>query len=142
VNKAAPGLGAVKSLMASTPLIKRRVLLEIADVDYESAPSVGYEVYVNLPKDAVADSASPNFVGTLALFGVKHDASGHAHGKSAQQFDITRVVNELADPSQITVSLVPFDLLMPKGNAQPLRREAGVTIGTMRVIVVESKPSP
>jgi hypothetical protein len=52
------------------------------------------------------------------------------------------VVNELADPSQITVSLVPFDLLMPKGNAQPLRREAGVTIGTMRVIVVESKPSP
>jgi tyrosinase-like protein len=140
-NKALPGAGALKSLLASTPLLQRRVLLEIEDVDYETPPSVGYEVYVNLPRDAVADSASPNFVGTLALFGIKHDASGHAHGKSVQQFDITRVVNQLPDPSQITVSLVPFDLLKPKGDAPPLRREAGVTIGAMRVIVVESKPS-
>jgi len=138
-----PRGGALKSMLtASAPSARRRVLLEIDDIDYRQAPSVGYNVYVNLPKNVQPDPESANFVGTLVLFGIKHGTRDHANMSSTQQFDITPLVNQSADPSGISVVVVPFDLLVPAKDVKPLRRQSGVTIGTMRVVVVEAqKPS-
>jgi hypothetical protein len=127
--------------LLSEHLPKRRVLLEITGVKYDQAPSVGFEVYVNLAQGAQPDPASPNYVGNLDLFGIRHGAHAHAHGGEAGQlFDITALSRAPNfDPNAIRVTVVPFDLLRPKGGAAPLQRAGNTVIGKVRVLVADDQ---
>jgi len=123
----------------SEHLPKRRVLLEITGINDDQPPSVGFEVYVNLPPGAQPDPSSPNYVGNLDLFGAKHGA--HAHGSdSGQLFDITALSREPKfDANAIRVVVVPFDLLRPKSGAAPLQRSGNTVIGKVRVLVADDQ---
>jgi hypothetical protein len=107
----------------------RRLLLELRGIDYDGPPSVGYDIYVNLPKSTAPDPKSMYFVGTLSLFGVKH---GTHHDETAvQRFDITGIArHEGFDPKRLSVTIVPFDLFVPRlKDAPPLRRSGTLGLG-------------
>ncbi len=138
-----------RRLERAAPQRPRRVVLELAGVSYSSPPSVGYDVFVNLPEGTEADPNGPYFVGSLALFGTKHDGAGpHAgHGTadgSLQQFDITSQMRATtSDPSRVKVSIVPFDLLTSRrADASPPRRDGGVRVREMRVLLTEGASRP
>jgi hypothetical protein len=125
--------------LLSEHLPKRRVLLEITGINYDQPPSVGFEVYVNLPQGAQPDPSSPNYVGNLDLFGVKHGLHMHG-GDGGQLFDITALSREPNfDPNNIRVTVVPFDLLRPKSGAAPLQRSGNTVIGKVRVLVADDQ---
>jgi hypothetical protein len=118
---------------------KRRIVLELRGLDYEAPPSVGFEVYVNLPTGEEPRRSSPHFVGVLNLFGLKHAQSQHKEVKQA--LDITSIVNQKAfDPNKIRVTIVPFDLFKARSGAvPPLHRAGRVTIKAMGVIIADSQ---
>lgn len=116
------------------------VVLELAGLAVEGAPSAGFDVYVNPPEGATPDRSSPSFVGTVAVFGLEH-----AHGdpeSSFQRFDITEALRSV-DPGAeaIRVAIVPFDLLQPvETGGEAVRRPDPLRVRRMRVLVVE-RPS-
>ncbi len=128
-----------KSLRAAAPNKPRKVLLELRGIDYDQPPSVGFDVYVNLPGGMTPDSAGPHLVGSLALFGLKHDGhAGHAARPGTQTFDITTLARDPGfKPDAVTVTIVPFDLLQPKSGGPRILRSGGVRIESMRIVVVE-----
>ncbi|TAL04101.1 MAG: tyrosinase family protein [Rhodospirillaceae bacterium] len=134
------------ALSAAPSGTRRRVILEIAGVDYKAPPSVGYNVFVNLPERASPDRASPNFVGTLALFGLKHEPMAGMKDEmstdTAQQFDVTRFVRSTPDLKQLQVTIMPFSLYRPRKGEVPKPAEAGVVLGGMRLLVVEEATLP
>lgn len=116
---------------------RRRVLLKITGVDYEVAPSVGFDVYVNLPQGEPAGRSSPSYVGTLKLFGIKHRQHRRA-GDSGQLFDITEIARRSgANIDAIRIDVVPFDLLEGRGGEAPLQRSGNTVIGKFQVLVVD-----
>ena len=139
---AAPAFGEVSFLNALEFDAKpRRLLLELRGIDYDGPPSVGYDVYVNLPKSTAPDPQSIYFVGTLSLFGVKHGT--HHDEPAVQRFDITGIARrEGFDPKQLSVTIVPFDLFVPQlKDAPPLRRSGSVRIRSMAVVLAEGEAS-
>jgi tyrosinase len=152
--------GAVASIRRASPDAPRHLLLQLEGLSVAAAPSVGYDVYVNLPETASPDRANRHYVGSLALFGTaargdaQHRMSGNHAGRhgtgsegQGQQFDVTRAV--VSDPAatsvpadKLRVTIVPFDLLTPKqgvASNPPPRRSGGVTIGALKVIAVEGR---
>jgi Common central domain of tyrosinase len=121
---------------------QQRVILELAGLTVEGAPSAGFDVYVNAPEGEILDRSSPAFVGTVAIFGLNHAHGSPAPGENFQRFDITEAL-AAADPGAdaINVAVVPFDLLQPvETNRAPLRRPDPLRVRRMRVVVVE-RPS-
>jgi Common central domain of tyrosinase/Polyphenol oxidase middle domain len=106
----------VGSLIAGTT----RVLLTVEDIQAERNPGIGWALFVNRP--AVDDPATidQTLVGTMSLFGVEamNDPNDPAHGAPGMRhtFNITQLVQTLGsmnlwDPTQVTVTIEPFDLM-------------------------------
>lgn len=111
-----------------------RVLLSLGGIRFETPPSVGFDVFVDAGAGEPVLSEATR-VGTLNLF-----TGTHAHGDSAgsrQVFDITETIERLGgDPARLRVSIVPFDLLVPRLPTLPvLRRSGDVEVGSMSVLV-------
>jgi tyrosinase-like protein len=125
-------------LSASVP--QRRVLLQISGVDYDSMPSVGFGVFVNLPPGAQPLRSSPYYVGNLSLFGIKHE--GHMHDAGAGQiFEITEISRVAGfDASAIRVDIIPFDLLTQKSGGTLPQRSGNAVIDKFQVLVVDNLP--
>jgi len=120
----------------------RRLLLELAGVDYKTVPAVSYQVYVNLPEGTAPTPESPNYVGSLGLFGIKH-AEGHHNGGHSQLFDVTDIIKgQSAAENSLKVTIIPVPLLVRSPSATgtssevPIR-DAHVTVSGIRIVAVQ-----
>jgi hypothetical protein len=116
---------------------KTHVLLQVSGIKYDSLPSVGYGVFVNLPKGAEPVRSGKHYVGNLSLFRLNHGSQNH--GKDARQlFDITEIARATDfDPNTVHVDIVPFDLLRSTGAQDAPARSGNTAIGKYQVIVIE-----
>lgn len=148
--------GAAAAIRKAAPETPRRVLLHLDGISYSQPPSVGYDVYVNLPDRVAPSRSSQHYAGSLSLFGtgdrthgrngVGKGHSAHHHGNdegAGQQFDITSTLADTGNAiGELRVTIVPFDLLVPKaGGPQvpPPKRDGGVIVSRLKVIAVESR---
>lgn len=83
---------------------KKRFILNMDNVTYDTLGDGAYEVYINLPSDVTdPDINSAYYVGTMGLFGFKggHLHGAHNHGGNSEQqggtleYDITEQVSRL-----------------------------------------------
>lgn len=114
-----------------------RVLLELADVRFQRAPSAGFDVHVN-PAGGHPSFMDRSFVGRMTLFGASANSAattcrpGRA-GACSQRFDITS--RALAANGRVEVALTPYALLAPRDGAAPLTRPDPLTIGRVRLLL-------
>jgi hypothetical protein len=126
----------VKNEFAPAATYARQVFLEFNAVSKNATPSVRYDVFVNLREGAAPSRADPSYVGTLALFGLGE----HPEEQQKVQFDITKQVSSPDfNPKTLKVTIVPAALLKPLQGAAELRRDGGVSIGGMKIVVVEGQ---
>jgi tyrosinase len=88
---------------------QRRLVLTVAEIQFDENPGVGYEIYLNLPPGQEANYESPYYVGTIHFFGLKQIRE---EGHEAQlQFDATSVIETLQKQGQwkgqIHITFVP-----------------------------------
>jgi len=121
--------------------VKRLVTVELEGIKIRSAPSVRYDVFVNLPSGQLPQRSSPSYIGTLSLFGIEPSILGHAtHGSVTQRFDITKLaLSKGFSPNAVRVTIAPVPLLKSRGNAPELLRDGGVVIHRIRVVASESR---
>ena len=137
------GAHAAKDALLEVPVGKvRRLLVELEGVDYKTVPAVSYQVYVNLPEGTAPTTESPNYVGSLGLFGIKH-AEGHHNGGHNQVFDVTDIVkDQSAAEKSLKVTIVPVPLLVRSPSASgtlaevPIRN-AHVTVSGIHIIAIQ-----
>jgi tyrosinase len=114
-----------------------RVLLELEDVEAESAPGVVWDVYVGLPESAIPDSESPNFVGSVALFGsgIRNEAK-HKFLPARFIFPLNRALAASLDTSaeHLPVRFVPQGVLV-EGKPLPPELKSAVYIGRIGLVV-------
>ena len=137
INLSGPGQS---SLEAFAPEAKkyaaRRVLLEFNAISKESTPSVRYDVFVNLREGSAPSRSDPSYVGTLALFGLGE----HHEIEQKMQFDITAQVSSPEfDTKTVKITIVPVALLKPVQGDAELRRDGGVSIGGMKIVLVDGQ---
>jgi hypothetical protein len=126
----------VKNEFAPGAKYARRVFLEFNAISKNATPSVRYDVFVNLREGTAPSRADPSYVGTLALFGLGE----HPEEQQKVQFDITNQVSSPDfDPKALKVTIVPVALLKPLQGEAELRRDGGVSIGGMKIVVVEGQ---
>ena len=130
----------IEILAAGGPAAPRRLMLELSGLEVEGVTSSGFDVFVNA-RPGERDRSSPTFVGSISLFGL---TGAHAsHGQNTQVFDITALARLPGwDSNRLRVSIVAFDLLVPKQGQKPLRRKAGIKYSGVRVIVYEGSSAP
>jgi tyrosinase len=118
----------------------RALTLTVDDIQFDKNPSVGYEIFLNLPQGKEANHKSDHYVGTIHFFGLKHSRE---EGHEAQlQFDVTSIVDSLEKQGQwkgqVKITFVPRG--PREANAPATGAEAHVagvaTIG--RVAITES----
>lgn len=102
------------SLVAAADSAPRRVYLAIDDLTTDEQPGVGYNVYLELPKDASPDIAESHFVGSIHFFhahpaGARHQ--GHAVG---YVFDVTDLAANLVVKGRL--SRTPKVTVIPTGS--------------------------
>ncbi|MBV9999514.1 MAG: tyrosinase family protein [Verrucomicrobia bacterium] len=138
------GARAVKEALLDVPSGKERhLLLELSGIDYQTVPAAAYQVYVNLPEGATPTPDSSNYVGSLALFGIKHAGAHHSGGHS-QSFDVTGIVKDQStDGKSLKVTIVPVPLLVPRAGATAAAaavpiRDAHVTVDRLQVIAIQA----
>jgi hypothetical protein len=75
----------------------------------------------------------------LALFGIESATTTHGgHHVGSQRFDITHLARlRTFNPQAIRVNIVPIALLKPRAGAPELRRDGGVVIERIRIILQE-----
>ena len=137
------GAHAPKDALLEVPAGKvRRLLVELEGVDYKTVPAVSYQVYVNLPDGTAPTTESPNYVGSLGLFGIKH-AEGHHNGGHNQVFDVTDIIkNQSAAEKSLKVTIVPVPLLVRSPSASgtlsevPIR-DAHVTVRGIHIVAIQ-----
>ena len=116
----------------------QKILLEVQELTFDRPPSAGFDLYANLAPGETPSRQSAKFIGTLALFGLgqqKDTAHAHAHG-GGQLFDISSIFASGGAPSELTIHVVPFDLLTPRGNTAPLRRPDAIRIKGFRIVTM------
>ncbi len=131
---------AVKTTVRSASLKQgdQKVLLEVQELTFDRPPSAGFDLYANLAPGETPSRQSAKFIGTLALFGLgqsKEAQHAHAHG-GGQLFDISSVFESGSAPGELTIHVVPFDLLMPRGSNPPLRRPDAIRIKGFRIVTM------
>ena len=137
------GAHTTKEALLDVPAEKvRRLLVELEGVDYKTVPAVAYQVYVNLPEGTAPTPESPNYVGSLGLFGIKH-AGVHHNGGHSQIFDVTDIVKDQnAAGKSLKVTIIPVPLLVPSPSATgtlsevPIR-DAHVTVSGIHVVAIQ-----
>jgi tyrosinase len=109
----------------------KHVYLIVRNLHADAQPGVLYHLYLDLPKGAKDEKATPHFVGTVNFFhAVMH---GGAHGKKAPdnfyQFDITDLARALQAKNLLTAS--PSLTIIPAGTPEV---KANPAIGEVTVI--------
>jgi hypothetical protein len=114
----------------------QKILLEVQELTFDRPPSAGFDLYANLAPGETPSRQSGKFIGTLALFGLgQQKDTAHAHG-GGQLFDISSIFASGGAPSELTIHVVPFDLLTPRGNTAPLRRPDAIRIKGFRIVTM------
>lgn len=131
------------ALLMTPPKVERRIYVELSGIHYEQAPSVGYEIFIDSPKESQpAAIDSRHRVGALGLFGIKHAQSGHENGHS-QVFDVSEALKtQTPTDHSLRFTVVPFPLLVPKESfkASPAEvplRSGGVSVSKIRVFAAQ-----
>ena len=124
----------IRTFMGST---NDRVLLELEDVEAESAPGVVWDVYVGLPEGASHNTESPHYVGSVALFGsgIRSEAK-HKFLPARFIFPLNRALAAASDKSaeQLPVRFVPHGVLV-EGKPLPPELKSAVRIGRIGLVV-------
>ncbi|WP_159992922.1 tyrosinase family protein [Roseomonas sp. 18066] len=122
----------------------RRIFVELLGIEHPAVPSVGYDVYVNLPPGTVPNRDLPAYLGPVALFGIAGVASHGAHaghsGSEAQIFDATDAIAAAGNGQNLLVDIVPFELFQRPPRSGGSRRAEELRIGGIRVMVRELAP--
>lgn len=127
---------------------KKRFILNLDNVTYDTLGDGAYEVYINLPDNITdPDINSAYYVGTMGMFGFKggHMHSAHNHGSEQQggmlEYDITEQMSKLKESrelSNVSVTIFFRALIAPgteKANvATPLTK---LTIANVAVKQIE-----
>ncbi len=127
---------------------KKRFILNLDNVTYDTLGDGAYEVYINLPDNVTdPDINSAYYVGTMGMFGFKggHMHSAHNHGSEPQggmlEYDITEQMSKLKESrelSNVSVTIFFRALIAPgteKANvATPLTK---LTIANVAVKQIE-----
>ena len=103
------------------------LVMRFADVMAEREPGASWEVYVGQRGRMKTDPESPNFVGTVALFG--DGIKGEGHHAAEFSFALDRALGEVSDPSQLVVVFVPSSGVVLDGRPVPPKVAAPVAIG-------------
>jgi tyrosinase len=127
-DKAPELRNAVARSASNTPGL---VLLEIQGLDFATAPSFTYEVFLNLPEGASGAAAKAHRVGVVNFFVDR----GHGHGGHVanapttfdQTLDATGAIARLRDAGRwdeqaLSVTLAPLAPTAPAGKAEEQRR--------------------
>jgi tyrosinase len=130
----------LESLMESKT---ETVLLELEDVEAESQPGVAWEVYAGLPKGAQPESRSPQYIGSLSLFGSGIRSEGHKEFKPARfLYPLNRALQAAlkANESSLPIAFVPVGIMI---DGKPSRPEvkSPVRIGKANLLVQTRKES-
>jgi hypothetical protein len=139
--KTVPGIGSsVKSnVLSAEGGLVRRLMLEIIGIRINGVPSVGYDVFINLPDGQTPSRSGNNFVGTLSLFGIGHLHKGHEDKVGInQRFDITKLlIGDVIKGGAVKLTIDPYDLLVARGSQPRLRREVNLIYSGFKVFVIE-----
>jgi tyrosinase len=138
-------LGAHPAAALFSASSSERMILEIGEITFHTAPSVAYDVYVDLPAGTSPDPAGPYHVGKLTFFGLGPTGEGMAGMPMSQGtgelFDISRLARRPGfDPSKLSVTFVPFDLVVTASGASAVTPSSDVTVGTIDVRAVNIAP--
>jgi tyrosinase len=124
---------------------KGSILLTVAGLAVDQPTGASYEVYLNLPENAVPYSESQYYVGNLSFFGVgyhQHDHPQHGHSipdEDSNSSDITDVVRQLVSNgewrgNQVSVTFVntaadtPDSVKAPAAPAEARARFTSVSL--------------
>lgn len=112
------------------------LFLELDKVEAENPPGVVWDVFVGPPSDAVKDTESPFFVGTLALFGPGIRTSRHHDTPAHFAFPINRAIAAAIkeNAERALVTFVPHGPLIDQKPSRP-EVKSPVRIGQVRVTV-------
>jgi tyrosinase len=125
---------------------KRRVVLEIDDIQYRGSVGNYYEVYLDLPTGVKPTPNDAHFIGNLSFFALKpHHAHRPADRIAAvtggrRDFDVTKVVSGLLrehrwDPSKASVTFVPRGLVTQEGEAVAIEVGEKASLGAVSIKV-------
>ena len=115
-----------------------RLVLDVGDITFSAPPSVAYEVYVDLPAGAKPDPGSPYHAGSLTFYGLDGRRTAANQRAAGQIFDITPLARMPGfDPSKLTVTFVPFDLVTTPHGAPGAPRHSDVVVGRIEVRVAD-----
>lgn len=133
---------------ASAKSDPRHVYLNIEDIEGEMNPGTVYGIYVNLPKDADAETKAKHHVGNISFFGIElagrpaRDEHGHNMRVSVEVGELLRALGggEYYDGEEVHVTFLPLSLEAPKGKEQYLPEaeeggEAPVHIGRVSLSI-------
>ena len=122
VNIAVPGEARSRLIDAARGSGNSSLLLNLDDIQFERAPGVFYEIYLNLPDGDRADARGPHFAGTLAVFGMKVHHGEGSHEPIKQTVDLRGSATALQargkwGEGDVTVTFVPRGLDPPPGRS-------------------------
>jgi hypothetical protein len=115
------------------------LVLELGEVTAEKEPGVVWEVYLGLPPGAAANTESPNFVGTVALFSTGIRSHTHGEFKPAHfTFPINKALDVTlrSKEEKPQLTFVPSGPLM-EGKRQLLKMQAPIHIGSVNISVAK-----
>jgi len=120
-----------------------QVTLDLSGVEADKQPNIFWEIYLGLPKGAAAAPNSPQFVGTMALFGHGiHDAHQHGGFKPAAfSFPINRAVQAALTREKgnaLSLRFVPRGAVVTNQRTV-VRSEATLTIGSAQLATRQLK---
>src|SRR5574340_9656 len=113
------------------------LLLVLEEVEAERQPEVVWDVYVGLAADAMPDSESPHFVGTLSLFGTgirSEMKEKFQPGRFVFPLDQALAASFEKHPEQVPVRLIPHGILIEGKPSRP-EVKANVRIGRVNILV-------
>lgn len=103
---------------------RRRVFLNVEDIEAKKNPGTVYGIYVNLPEGAGEEELERHHVGNVSFFGIERASDPrddeHSHGLRVS-VEITDFVDELTaqgkwDDEQLHVTFQPLGLIPPAGH--------------------------
>jgi Common central domain of tyrosinase/Polyphenol oxidase middle domain len=123
-----------------------RILLNVEDIEADTAPGTVYGIYVDLPPDAPPDQAALHHAGNLSFFGAERarhprgDEHAHSLRVSVDITDLARTLQRAGqwDPDRIEVTFRPLAPIAPEPDEAvaalpPSPADPPVTLGRVSV---------
>jgi tyrosinase len=113
-----------------------KVYLAVDNLTTDAQPGVGYDIYLDLPKDASPQVAESHYVGSIGFFHAHPTEGGHTGHSAGDVFDITQLAANLAQDGKLTPQ--PTVTIVPAGKPVP---GAGAAIGSFRIVISPNEGS-